>query len=324
MDVVLQDVDCTDLRPLAPTSLECAFGVGDQAENTIELVMPDTAPAMEAGQVVYVEGTEYGGMLTRLSTKSGTVWDGLSWGGLLAAKVIVPDGGTGTLTVSGDANDVLRSLVKRAGLTDLFAVSPGKSALKALQSYTFAAYADYLAGIDAMLASVGGKLRMRHDGHQMVLSALPLKDWSVDEEFDASQVEVSVDIDHVPTNHLVARGKDSKDNRVSVDLYMDESGNVSETQSLKGRFEVAKYYDYTNADRDKLVEDGTKRLKGYWDKSRSVSLKLSADRDRYDVGDRIGGTDPASGVSATATIVKKVVTLDSRGVSGVTYETGSR
>lgn len=323
MDLMLQSADGADLMVIAPTSVDLAYGVGDDPENDMELSMPDSAPAMRRGMFVYAEGTAYGGMLTGIESNGGVTWKGRTWFGLLASKVLVPDGGTGALTVSGNANDVLRSLVSRIGLSSVFGVKEGKSTIT-VSSYTFEMYTDALNGIVSMLSSLGGKLKIAHDGSKPILSAVPAKDWSADEAFDSDQVDVSVKLDYLPVNHLVGRGEGTDGERVSVELYMDDSGNVSTSkQTLTGALDNSEYYDYTNADEDKLIEDGTKRLRGYWEDAASVSVALDASLDLYDIGDTVGGTDPKTGISASATVTKKIIKVDGRGRVTVEYETGA-
>lgn len=321
--MILQSADGADLMVIAPTSVDMAYGVGDDSENDMELAMPDGSPAIERGMFVYVEGTAYGGMLTGIESSGGVTWRGRTWFGLLASKVLVPDGGTGALTVSGNANDVLRSLVSRIGLSSVFGVEEKKSVIN-ISSHTFNMYDDALNGIFSMLSGLGGKLKVTHDGNRPVLSAVKAKDWSEDEEFSSDQVDVSVKLDYLPVNHLVGRGSGTDGERVSVELYMDDDGNVSTSeQALTGALENSEYYDYTTADEDKLIEDGTKRLKGYWEKASSVSVTLDASRDLYDVGDTVGGTDPRTGISASAAVTKKIIKVDGRGRVTVEYETGA-
>ena len=50
-------------------------------------------------------------------------------------------------------------------------------------------------------------------------------------------------------------------------------------------------------------------------------MSVSADDDRFDIGDTIGGTDGATGVTATARITSKVLTVDAYGYATVTYGT---
>lgn len=321
MDLVLTDASGTDLMVLSPDSSDWEWG-GDDG-NDFELTFEEgrPVPAFRPFGRVWAQGTEYGGVLTRVSSEGGCVkWSGPTWTGLLAGKVLVDDAGTGRLTVSGEANAVLRQLVARMDLAEVLAGSAEQSGIRVV-SYGFDMYADGYSGVTAMLASVGAKLRVRHDGARAVLSAVPAVDWSASEEFDATMVEVEATVERWFVNHLVGRGQDEKENRVSVDLYLDDRGNVSEKRSLAGIREHSEYYNYTSADRDKLVEDGTKRLKGYWDDAQTVSVTLAADDDRFDIGDVVAGIDPRTGVTARARITSKVLTTDRHGVASVSYGT---
>lgn len=320
MDLILRGTDGTDLCVLDVDSLDLAYGTGANAENDLELTLTGgAAPMLECGQLVYAEGSEYGGMVTRVASDDGLTWRGLTWSGLLACKVLVPDGGVGTLSVSGDANDVLRQLVARVGLADVFEVPASKAGIEV--RHTFEAYQDAWSGVCDMLRASSARPSMAWEGEAVRLAAVPATDWAAMDEFDSDLVDVSIDLDYLPTNHLVGRGEGSDGERVAVDLYMDLAGNVSERQTLKGRFERAEYYDYGSADRDKLVADGTKRLKGYWQAASTVTVSLSDTVDRYGLGDVIGGTDARTGVSAQATISKKVVKVDARGRLTVQYGT---
>lgn len=305
---------------VSPTTAD--FSWGDE-DNDFELTFAEgrEPPRMPECGFVYANGTEYGGMLTRVESSCGEVrWGGPTWTGLLAGKVLVPDAGSERLTVSGEANEVLGRLISRMGLSDALAASAEQSGV-AIDGYGFELYVDGYAGIRSMLAAVGAKLRIRHDGERAVLSALPAKDWGETDEFDATSVDVELSLESRCVNHLVARGSGEGADRVSAELYLDADGNVSETQSFFGTQENAAYYDYTTADRDTLVEDGTKRLKKYYAEAQSVSVSVDATEDRVDIGDVVGGTDPATGYLARAAVTGKVLTIDSLGRVKVSYKT---
>lgn len=322
MDLMLQSEAGEDLMLLAPLTLDYACGIGDDPENDFSLTFARPVPAIKAGMAVYAPGTSYGGVLRKQSPSGdGVEWEGDTWEGVLSSRVIVPDGGVGALTVSGEANSVISSLVSRLGLSGVFSVAGWDSGIS-WRSYTFDNYADLLTGLVKMLSSKGAKLRIRHDGTRPQLAAVPAKDWSRDEEFDAELVDVQVSIDHIPVNHLVARGEGTDGERVAAELYLDGSGNVSEKRTFSGCWERQEFYDYTSADRDKLLEDGTKRLKKYWDESRAVEVSLDGGGEAYDLGDVIGGTDPRCGVSATATVNKKILTIDALGNMTVEVKAG--
>ena len=56
-------------------------------------------------------------------------------------------------------------------------------------------------------------------------------------------------------------GKGELAQRTVIDLYADESGNVSKTQSMFGIDEVERAYDYSSAEDADLEQEGIKRLK---------------------------------------------------------------
>lgn len=320
MDLVLKDAGGTDLMVISPDSADFAWG---RDENDFELRFSDSPrrPGFVRYGYVYAYGTEYGGLLTRMSSEDGVVtWGGVTWTGLLKHKVLVPDSGSDHLTVSGDLNAVLAQLVARVGLSSVMSAGGSRSGIS-VSSYKFPLYVDAYSGITGMLGSVGAKLVIRHNGDHAVLSAVRAKDWSSDEEFDSDLVNVFVDVDHLPVNHLVARGEDEGQNRIAVELYLDGSGNVSQSRTFSGVLENSEYYNFNNADLDTLVEYGTERLKDYWDESKSVSVSINAEDARFDIGDTVGGIDSRTGISASAKVTKKVLTIDMYGIAKVSYET---
>lgn len=320
MDLTLQSEAGDDVMVISPEALDNPVEVGgDRPELTFELKMPRHLPEMRAGCTVYAEGTDWGGMLRSYSS-DGHTWVGDTWAGMLASRVLVPDGGSGALTLSGDTASIVSQVVSRCDLAGLFSVDAAQTA--PVGTWTFDKYADAWTGLVKMLRSKGMKLRVRHDGRKAVLSTVPLVDWTLDQDFDSTLVEVRITRDSACVNHLVGRGEGQDGERVAVDLYLDRSGNVSKKKTFSGRWERAEYYDYTTADAERLEEDGTKRLKDYWAKASSVKVSLLDGTDRFDVGDKVGGTDPDTGESASAYVSKKIVKVDRTGKVEVEYETG--
>ena len=70
--------------------------------------------------------TEIGGIIDaiKLNTESGDItYSGRTWHGIMEGKVLCPDAGQDYLTLSGEANTVLDTLIKRMNLEDMFEVS---------------------------------------------------------------------------------------------------------------------------------------------------------------------------------------------------------
>ncbi len=326
VETVFTDPGKVEVGTIPDSGLNVAYGSDD---NDWEMTVRDDVSVPHNG-LVYVRirrdgklvGTEYGGIR---KTKN-PHWDdskgcyvvtygGPSWHGMLDRKVISPPNGSEYLHVAGEANAAIGTVIAALGLTDMFAASTDASGIAVSHDFR---YVSGYQGLTAMLSEAGAKLKMSFDGSKVVLWAEVIHDYSQDEEFDQTQVELSVKIDGNPVNHLVANGTGEGKDRIHVDLFMDAQGSVSETQSLFGADENAEVYDYTTADRETLVEDGTKRLKDYWDAATSIEVTVDASQE-FDVGDIIGAIakagDETSTVSAyvtykSATVVGEAIDID--------------
>lgn len=289
--------------------------------NNFSLKVPDGAGVAE-GSYLMIDGTEYGGRVDGLDidTEADYVTAvGRTWHGILESNLVKPPAGQGHLVESGDCNAVIGRLVDRLGLSYCMAAETAASGLE-VAGWKFTREGERMGGysqIRAMLASVGGKLRIRYDGarRRAVLSAVPRGDY-VDEGIDGDLVPFEISTRR-PVNHLHCMGTGEGAARTVVDLYADKSGNVSKTQTLFGPYHVEEAYDNPSADASELEEYGAQRLKGYQADLRKCGLKNAADA-RYEVDDIVGGVSTRHGVSVVTTVAAKVAT-----VSGdeITYET---
>lgn len=316
MVLVVHDPERGDLRELLDFELDLAFG---SDENAFELTCAEgLAPA--EGQVVFVDGAEYGGIVDERTYDAGreatgaVTCKGRTWHGVLAGKRLLPDSGSGYLAVSGKAGEVLASLVGRMGLSDLFSAASDDSAV----SFTFERFCDGYSGLKAMAKANGRKVAMRRRGGKVELSLPPVVDYA--SKVDSDLLDFTLTSVHRCVNHLVCAGTGELEDRAVVHFYADSAGNVSHTQSLFGVDEICALYDYSNADEEKLEEEGRKKLQEYQTQG-SVEVEAHDDID-VDVGDVISARDNAHGRTVTATVAKKIVKV-SRGVATFSYEVGS-
>ena len=132
MVIVVNDSALGDVRELSDFELDLAFG---SDENALSLEC-DAAYAPEEGQFVFIDGTEYGGVVDQASYEAGReatgsiLCKGRTWHGILAGKRLLPDSGSGYLSVSGKAGEVLASLIERMGLSGLFSAAADDTAVK--------------------------------------------------------------------------------------------------------------------------------------------------------------------------------------------------
>ena len=122
-------------------------------------------------------------------------------------------------------------------------------------------------------------------------------------------------------NHLVCLGSGELEDRTVVHLYADENGNISQEQTQFDLMEYAAVYDYSAVEsEEELVKQGTEHLKSLWNTDEMV-IKLDDTSDKYHVGDIVGATDSATGLSGSAKISKKIVTIQD-GLISISYEVG--
>lgn len=316
MVLVVHDPERGDLRELLDFELDLAFG---SDENAFELTCAEgLAPA--EGQVVFVDATEYGGVVDETSYDAGrdatgtVTCKGRTWHGVLAGKRLLPDEGSARLSVSGKAGEVLASLIARMGLSGLFSASPDDTAV----SYTFERFCDGYSGLKALAKANGRKVAMRRRGGKVELSLPPVVDYA--SKVDSDLLDFTLTSVHRCVNHLVCAGTGELEDRAVVHFYADAAGNVSHTQTLFGVDEITALYDYSNADEEKLEEEGRKKLQEYQTQG-SVEVEAHDDID-VDVGDVISARDNAHGRTVSATVAKKIVKV-SRGVATYSYEVGS-
>ena len=316
MVIVVNDSALGDVRELSDFELDLAFG---SDENALSLEC-DAAYAPTAGQFVFIDGTEYGGVIDQASYDAGreatdsTLCKGRTWHGILAGKRLLPDSGRGYLSVSGKAGEVLASLIERMGLSGLFSAAADDTAV----NFTFDRFTDGYSGLKAMAKANGRKVAMRRKGGKVEISLPPIVDYA--NKVDSDLLDFTITSVHRCVNHLVCAGTGELENRAVIHFYADASGSVSHTQSLFGVDEITALYDYSNADEEKLEEEGRKKLQEYQTQG-SVEVEAHDDID-VDVGDVISARDNAHGRTVTATVAKKIVKV-SRGVATYSYEVGS-
>lgn len=316
MVLVVNDSALGDVRELLDFELDLAFGID---ENAFSLEC-DAAYAPAEGQFVFIDGCEYGGVVDKTTYKAGressgpVTCRGRTWHGILAGKRLLPDSGSGYLSVSGKAGDALASLIERMGLSGLFSAAAGDASVR----YTFDRFVDGYSGLKAMAKANGRKVAMRRKGGKVEISLPPIVDYA--NKVDSDLLDFTLTSVHRCVNHLVCAGTGELEDRAVVHFYADGAGNVSHTQSLFGVDEISALYDYSNADEEKLEEEGRKKLQEYQTQG-SVEVEAHDDID-VDVGDVISARDNAHGRTVTATVAKKIVKV-SRGVATYSYEVGS-
>lgn len=318
MDLIYTDADMVDQGVLLDYNLDLAFGSG---ENNFELTVSTNNNVCTAGSWIYIDGTEYGGIVDEISVDTNLKqikYKGRTYHGLINSKIVQPDPGEDYYIVTGEANTILGSLITRLGLGDLFEASSEASGIS-ISSYQFYRYIEAYTGINKMLASVQAKLHIEFKDGKVKISAVPSRLYD-DDELDSDHVNFDIEQAFNSVNHLICLGGGELKDRMVRHLYCDASGNISQTQSLFGMDEYAATYDYSSVEsEDELISSGTERLKEL-NVADTISISLDNTYD-FDVNDVINVTDVVTGISVQQAITKKIVTIK-KGIFKTEYKVG--
>lgn len=319
MELIVADSAGKTLFPLADFELDMDSGWGDGVDNTFDLIVRDaSAPLPEAAWRVYADGTEMGGRVERFELKTGRSsselhWTGSTWSGVLAKRLLWPDAGQDYLTLSGDANAVLRSAVARLRLGSLFSVPDGDAGVSI--SYRCSRdVPDAWTNLRLAMRSAGLRLDAKWVNGACRLQAVRVTDWRW--RVDSDLVDFDLTSDLLVTNHLKAAGKGELASRQVVDVYADRNGNVGTSKAMAGVFELEEYYDANNSEGDDLRDQAVDRLK---DRQAEGSVKVTVGEGvSFGLGDVVEARHYSPNVTISVEISSRVTTATGAGVA-VTY-----
>lgn len=302
------------LRDIDPVmNADVDFSVGEDNDYEIKIRRDSWREEYTFGNVLYIPGTEYGGIIGEINTD--TSLDtisilGRTWRGKLDKKIIVPPAGQDYATASGELNQILRDLI--AGqFGDYFVVSQNDTGIN-IAGYQFERYCTLLAGITKMLKSVEHKLHIEYVQQErgqpgyVELSAVPIIDYADKIELSQdSQLNFNFKNNRNGVNHLICLGKGELQDRQVIDLYVQKDGSIGTTQYYTGIQEVAEVYEDTSSESAELQEKGTEKLQELMN-STTFSMDVETLGIDVEIGDIIGGRDYLTGLYAKKPIKGKI------------------
>jgi hypothetical protein len=333
MDLMYMNHDREDLGILKNPEFDLAFG---ENENNFECKISLKDHCCKEGYYIYAEGTEYGGIVDAIEIDSENdlaIYTGRSWHGILASKYIPSN-----FSASGDANAVLRTVLTKIDLAPLFAVTEETAGVNI--SHTYDRYQNAYNWLCSALKADDMRLSIVCDDRTVILSAVPVFDFSDGKEIETDLIEYQMKKTYNNVNHLICLGQGKPETRQVVHLYLDENGEVSETQTFTGVDELVSVdgektenseYEETEEERTaeqlaeeraNLIENGTKKLLDM-QADDEIDVSFDSTDDIYYIGDIVGAYDSVTDISVSAEVVKKIVSI-SRGRANIEYKVGAR
>lgn len=318
MDLIYTDKNRLDVAVL--NGYELDFEIGE--ENDFQICTHTKNNVIDVGGYFYIENTEYGGRIDKIkvnTSENKLYFSGPTFYGILAKKIICPDVGQDYYTVTGNANEIIANLIERLGLSELFVASTELSGIT-FTNYKFDRYINCYSGLSKMLKTKSAKLTAKFLNQKVVIGVAPISDYSND-EFSSDSTNFSIEQNKKPVNHLICLGKGDLAERTVIDLFIDNQGNVTETQYFTGLDEIAEVYDYSNVEsEDELLKAGVEKLLDYQE---SDSIQITIESSEKDVGDIVGGEEVITKLKVTGVITKKIVKIRNNGMPQFTYEVGN-
>lgn len=310
-EIILLDANLHEISSV-DVDIDCEVGVGESATNDFELSNA-TIQQLDA-KGFYLPDSEIGGLFeyTKMTSESNVkIFKGHSWRGLMQDALILPPSGSDYRIVSGNVQTIIAGLLENA-LGGFFEV-PEDAEEITITSYQFPLYCTLADGIEGMLESIGCRMHIfakklvQGGAVHVFVEAVPAE--TVSGSFnDDSELPLIYEEDLMGINHLLCAGQGELQNRMKVDLYLDENGNVSETQYYTGFNERTAFYDFSSAEsRKDLVDNGKKRLLELAN-SRKLSIQSMSNLE-LTIGDLVTAIFP-DGSSMTKPIVKKIYSIN--------------
>ena len=305
-----------DGRELGFLPYDADMEAGGNNDFVIEIPRAAWTKQIEFEQLVYVTGTEFGGIIGEIQTMTDpemVYCKGYLWRGLLQKKIICPPSGQDYYTISGDANSCIRQLITNI-YNDPLMRGCEDSAGVTITSFQFDRYTDLLSGMIKMLKSVDYKLQIQYlpegTGGYVEVGAVPIENYEATIEFSEDD-EITLVTDEIRNgvNHLVCLGQGELALRTVVDLYADEDGNISQNQTFYGRDEITDVFENTAAESEaELISTGTER---FLEVMNSKRFDASAGRitTNLQIGDIISGRDYTTGINVVKPIERKILKI---------------
>jgi hypothetical protein len=294
--------------------------IGKQNDFVLDLDRKTAASlGIEKQGYLFSPGTEFGGIFDNVDTNTGnddTEWSGILFRGMLERDIIQPPSGQDYRVVSGEANNIIRTILAENGALGGFFTVPAKSSGTTIQSYQFDRYVTKLKGLSDMLASKNLRLWIHAEAgapgesFTVYVEAVPVMDYSNELEYSQdSHVVIRIKDYSGGINHLICLGQGELHERQRVDLYVQADGSIGLTKYYTGIRERTDVYDYSSVESiEDLTKGGIERLTELMS-SVSLDMDIAEDFDPA-IGDIIGGRDYESGVYLAKPVTGKILRAD--------------
>ncbi len=315
MVIQLTNPEGRQVKELQDCSLDMELNDGER-DFEVTVSAEDYDNSMDYGCRIFVADTECGGILGKIvsNTSENTItWQGYTWRGMLANKVIVPPDGQDYYTVSGELNAILRDLIEPR-FSGVFIVPDADTGVT-VENWQFERFCTLLDGIDKLLKSVGYRIDIRYNEGDpngvgwVEVQAVPIVDYTSEIELSQdSRLNFRATDKRNGVNHLIIGGKGELQERNIIHLYVQEDGSIGKTQCYTGIDEVEYFYENTSTDSAEVENTGIDKLRELMN-CKTFDMDIESLGIDVAIGDIVGGRDHITGISMGVPVGNIVLTV---------------
>lgn len=324
LEYIYTDASYNELGYLSHTDADIEIGEYGVSKNDFELTLSleDRDPLFTVGSLFYKENTEIGGVIQRLkiNTSDNTITlIGPTFRGLLEKEYVQPPAGSAYLTLNGEANACINTLIGDR-FDGLFVVDNiGASNINVKYDVRDI---NLLQALEKALGASNARLCIKHqiDG-KVHLYAEKINDLSDTLQYDNDyQISMIVKTKSKPYNHILCLGKGELLNRLRVNLYLQSDGTWSESnETYKGLSrKTYKHEDVNVEDHAELIKNATEKVA---EANEGNMLEISFDADEVELFDIVGARENITGISFKEPITQKIIKINDDDVE-VSYKVG--
>ena len=326
MDFIIADSNQIELTHLSRNcDIDLDIGDTNDFQLTLPIIIADP-DIYKKDNYLYCIGTEYGGIIKNreIDTKSNVLkLSGDTWRGMLSKKIVQPPATAAYLSVNGETNIVIASLIYgRFG--DLVVAETTNSGINV--SYQFNRYCTLLDGLNKMLDQYGMRLNIVTQYNaisqkmEVALSAVYIIDHSRDIETsqDGNVYFVMKETTN-GINHLICLGKGELTDREVVHLYLQSDGTIGTTKYYTGVDEREATYENTSAEDTQALTDGG--IEKFKELANAQNQSMTIEDMNVELYDLVGGREYITGITMAQPVTNKIVKIKN-GKETVDYKIG--
>ena len=297
--------------------------VNKEKEFSVMIARSNWDQRIDYGKLIYVNGTEYGGIIGRISTSTTLDYievGGMTWRGRLEKKIILPPDGSDYKTVEGELHEVMRELIEPE-FGGFFKVPEESTEVNI--SFQFDRFCTLYDGLVKMLKSAGYKLRIHYEKQHgtdgvVWVEAVPIVDYSSKVRFSQdNKINFAMETKKDGVNHLIIAGKGELQERKVIHLYVQADGSYGSVPYYTGLDEIVEVYENTSTEESSLQSAAEKKFSEIGNKQ-IFEMDIDQIRTNVEIGDIVGGKDYLTGMSA-ATPIFNIIFTSVNGVESKTY-----